>query len=304
MLYAGADDFLERAVPFVNDNAADGAAVMVAVPPPNVDRLRKAVSPRARERARILDMTRVGRNPARIIPAWSDFAAEHAGSGRPLRGIGEPIWAGRSPEELDECIRHESLLNLAFAGTPDFVLLCPYDVATLPPKALGAAHCTHPSVADLAGDVTGGAFDAESFDPFAGELSDPPADAVTVPLRDFRSAGTARRVILDLADQAGLSDELEDGLVVAVSEVAANAVRHGRGGCLTAWIDDDTLICDVQGGDRMVDPLVGRCRPDLQGTSGRGVWLANQLCDLVQIRSNANRTAVRIHVRRRAHHPA
>ena len=304
MLYAGGDGFLERAVPFVNDNAADGAAVMVAVPPPNYDNLRRAVTTRHGDRVRILDMTRVGRNPARIIPAWTDFATEHAGTGRPLRGIGEPIWAGRSPEEMDECIRHESLLNLAFAGTSNFILLCPYDVAALAPGALGAAHSTHPSVADLAGEVTSGAFDAECFDPFSGELPDPPADAVTVPLRDARSAGLARRVVLDLADRAGLSDELEDGLVVAVSEVAANAVRHGRGGCLTAWIDGDTFVCNVQGGDRMVDPLVGRRRPDLHGTSGRGVWLANQLCDLVQIRSDADRNAVRIHVRRRDPRPA
>ena len=36
------------------------------------------------------DMANVGANPARIIPAWSDFVASHSGSGRPLRGIGEP----------------------------------------------------------------------------------------------------------------------------------------------------------------------------------------------------------------------
>ena len=31
---------------------------------------------------------------------------------------------------------------------------------------------------------------------------------------------------------------------------------------------------------------------------GRGVWLANQLCDLVQIRSGAAGTVVRLHARR------
>ena len=33
-----------------------------------------------------------------------------------MRGIGEPIWADRRPDELDECQLHESLINLAFAG--------------------------------------------------------------------------------------------------------------------------------------------------------------------------------------------
>ena len=32
-------------------------------------------------------MAELGRNPARIIPAWQDFVAAHAGPDRPVRGI-------------------------------------------------------------------------------------------------------------------------------------------------------------------------------------------------------------------------
>ena len=53
--------------------------------------------------------------------------------GRPMRGIGEPIWAERSPAELVECQRHESLLNVAFAGSAGFYLMCPYDTTSLGP---------------------------------------------------------------------------------------------------------------------------------------------------------------------------
>ena len=84
----------------------------------------------------------LGRNPACIIPAWHDFVQQHGKGGRPLRGIGEPIWAGRTDAELTECHRHESLLNLAFANTPAFWLLCPYDKQALPGRCpgRGAAH--------------------------------------------------------------------------------------------------------------------------------------------------------------------
>ena len=58
-------------------------------------------------------MAVLGHNPARIIPAWRDFADAHAG---PIRGIGEPIWPGRGADELVECQLHESLLNVAFDG--------------------------------------------------------------------------------------------------------------------------------------------------------------------------------------------
>jgi len=44
------------------------------------------------ERVRFEDMHRLGRNPARIIPAWREFLDESAPEGRPVRGIGEPIW--------------------------------------------------------------------------------------------------------------------------------------------------------------------------------------------------------------------
>ena len=54
------------------------------------------------------------------------------------RGIGEPISAARAADELVECQRHESLLNLAFPSAPLW-LLCPYDVETLPPDVLDEA---------------------------------------------------------------------------------------------------------------------------------------------------------------------
>ena len=73
------------------------------------------------------EMDDVGTNPARIIPAWTDFVAGH--EGQAVHGIGEPIWAERSPAEVVECQRHESLLNLAFGDEVDFRLLCPYDSA-------------------------------------------------------------------------------------------------------------------------------------------------------------------------------
>ena len=41
------------------------------------------------------------------------------------------------------------------------------------------------------------------------------------------------------------------------------------------------------------DPLVGRRVPDPMQEDGRGVWMANQLCDLVQIRSSDAGTIVR-----------
>jgi hypothetical protein len=51
----------------------------------------------------------------------------------------------------------------------------------------------------------------------------------------------------------------------------------------------------VEDHGRIRIPLVGRIRPEPDADSGRGVWIANQLCDLVQIRSSAAGTVVRVH---------
>jgi hypothetical protein len=53
---------------------------------------------------------------------------------------------GRSTDELVECQRHETLLNLAFAGVPAWWLLCPYDTSALGGPVLEEASRSHPFV--------------------------------------------------------------------------------------------------------------------------------------------------------------
>ena len=44
------------------------------------------------------------------------------------------------------------------------------------------------------------------------------------------------------------------------------------------------------------DPLAGRQRPPAESANGRGLWLANQLCDLTQLRSGEDGTVLRLHM--------
>jgi anti-sigma regulatory factor (Ser/Thr protein kinase) len=83
-----------------------------------------------------------------------------------------------------------------------------------------------------------------------------------------------------------------------VNEVCTNSIRHGGGcGLLRTWVDHRTLICEVVDRGRIEQPLAGRERPDLARAGGLGLWLANQVCDLVQLRAFANGGAVRLHMR-------
>jgi anti-sigma regulatory factor (Ser/Thr protein kinase) len=77
--------------------------------------------------------------------------------------------------------------------------------------------------------------------------------------------------------------------------VATNSIRHGGGeGKLRLWDEDDSLVLSVRDAGRIEDSLVGRERPPSEQASGRGLWLVNQLCDLVQIRSGKDGTEVRL----------
>jgi anti-sigma regulatory factor (Ser/Thr protein kinase) len=88
-----------------------------------------------------------------------------------------------------------------------------------------------------------------------------------------------------------------DDLVIAASELAANSVMHGGGsGTLRLWRENGSLLAEVEDRGQIEEPLVGRLRPGIAQEGGRGLWLANQLCDLVQIRSGAAGTTVRLHV--------
>lgn len=86
---------------------------------------------------------------------------------------------------------------------------------------------------------------------------------------------------------------------MAVNEIATNSVRHSGGsGTLRVWRDGHVLVCEVRDGGQLQDPLADRRRPAPDQNGGRGFWLANQLCDLVQVRSYPAGTTVRLHMQR------
>ncbi|HEX4482415.1 MAG TPA: anti-sigma factor RsbA family regulatory protein [Solirubrobacteraceae bacterium] len=302
LFYDGADGFLRGALPFVADALDTGEPLLVSVGEQRAALLQDALLEES-ERVRFIDVHELARNPARVIGAWRDFLAEHVEDGRGVRVLGEPVWAGRSEAELDECARHESLLNVAFSRGQACRLLCPYDLDALAPSVIDAARRTHPALMHEGISRRNGAF--LSFErapgPFAGSLPQPPAGCEQ--LAFTRNAiGTIRRLIAQRSADAELGVEAGEDLVLAVNELVTNSVQYGgAGGTLRIWRErEDTLVCEVRDRGFIRDPLVGRLQPPIDQHGGRGLWLVNQLCDLVQIRSAPSGTVVRVRMQRRA----
>ena len=294
--YAEESELLAGLTSFVRDGVAAGEPTLAVLSAPKIERLKERLGADAGA-VRFANMDEVGLNPARIIPAWRDFVSEH-GNGTRLRGIGEPISADRNPPELVECHRHEALLNLAFADSPDFWLLCPYDTAALAPAALDGARRNHPFL--CRGGSTWRSPDYASLELASAWLDDPLPEAPAEVLELAFDGGPLKNVrvlVSEYAERAGMSPARTADTVLAVHEVATNSQRHGGGqGTLRLWDDERALTCEVRDGGRIEDPLVGRVRPRPDASGGRGLWLANQLCDLVQIRAVPDGTVVRLHM--------
>jgi anti-sigma regulatory factor (Ser/Thr protein kinase) len=300
VFYEGTDDFVEKLVPFIRGGVDADEPVLVVVNEQKIDRLRAELHGAA-DRVRFADMARVGMNPARILPAWRAFVEEQQAIGRPFRGVGEPIWAARSRDELDECERHEALLNVAFDDAPSWWLACPYDTGTLPDVVLEEAERNHPFLVHDGARRPSAAYlgVGGAARPFDRPL--PPAPATATSHRfdpDAESLRALRALVAQQARAFGLGDRKIEDLVLSASEVATNTIRHGGGaGGLRMWMDGRTVICEIGDTGRIDDPLVGRGRPTPDHESGYGLWLANQLCDLVQIRTFREGSVVRLHIR-------
>ncbi len=299
LFYAGEESFLVGTVPFVRDAVVGGEPIMVAV----ADHRARAIAGELNGGAghvRFVDMPALGVNPARIIPAWQAFVNEHAGGGKPLRGIGEPAWPGRSAAELVECRRHEMLLNRVFgAAQSPFWLLCPYDTEGLDPGVVAGARCTHPFVAEGGVAAASDAYLEPDLapGPFEGRLP-PPSEVARELAFGSDQVRAVRKLVAAEAAEAGLDSVLRADLTVAVSELATNSVIHGGGGgTVRLWREPGVLVCEVSDAGRLEDPLLGRRRPPARRARGRGLWLVNHLCDLVQIRSSAAGTVIRLHMR-------
>jgi anti-sigma regulatory factor (Ser/Thr protein kinase) len=295
-LYDDERDYLSCVSAFVRVGLRNAEPVFVAVPGHRAAPLRErlgAESPLLRYGA----MTETGRNPARLIPELHTFVEEHPG--QRVRYIGESIWPGRSAAELREATRHEALLNLAFAKA-SVSIMCPYDVRGLAADVLGRVQRTHPAIlqdgqTQPATSYAGrGVVPAECDDP----LPAPPADALSLGYET--SLRQARDLVASHGAALGMAADRVTNLVIAAGEITANTLRHtGAGGRLWVWHTGEEIICQVQDQGWITDPLAGRQRRSPED-SGHGLWVVNQMCDLVEIRtSQAGGTVIRLHMRRK-----
>jgi anti-sigma regulatory factor (Ser/Thr protein kinase) len=150
--------------------------------------------------------------------------------------------------------------------------------------------------------------DAFLTEPAAGVGRAAPASAQALLLDQEFDSGTLyalRAAVQAHAGQAGLSEERVGEIVLAVHELAANAIAHGAGhGRLRMWERAGALSCEIAdagpgGAGRPTGPSPGGAgRPTgpseaadpWPAADGHGLWLVRQVADQLDLRSGPRGT--------------
>jgi anti-sigma regulatory factor (Ser/Thr protein kinase) len=293
LFYQEPDEYLDGIWSFIAPALEAGDPVAIAVPGPKLKLVRDRLGDEGCARVELLDMVELGCNPGRIIPTVQAIAERRPGR---LHYVGEPIWPGRSPEEIREATRNEALINLAWPAG-EVLALCPYDAAGLDREVLTNAEHTHQGLVRQGRPETSAAYGGAVPPPACDTpLTDPPPESLSIPF-EAEDLGRVRSLVAEQAARAGLRRERVAELVLAVNELTTNSIRHaGSSGLLRVWREPGKLVCQVEDGGRIDDPLAGRKR-GLAGIGGLGLWMVNQLCDLVEVRTGQAGSTVRVHAR-------
>ncbi|GAA0384743.1 hypothetical protein GCM10009530_39510 [Microbispora corallina] len=105
-------------------------------------------------------------------------------------------------------------------------------------------------------------------------------------LREFAAAEARRR---------GLAEDALGDFLVALNEVATNAVTHGSTKArLRIWVDGGQLVVAVHDDGRHWRPegVPGQTPPPENATSGMGLWVARLLSTDLQVSTEPSGTTV------------
>ncbi len=296
MFYGSDDEFVRALVPFARSGLEHGDAVVAAVTRHNMTLLRDALGTDGSAVA-LLDRDEWYQRPAVTVAGWQRLLAEATGRGhRHMRLIGE---VGFGEEQAHPTwTRYEAALNDVFAHAPAWIV-CPYDTRVLPGTLLRDARRTHPTTFHPERRPNDdycppGHFLTTVPEPMP-PVSGPPAISMAV----VGGVSDARGALLGLLATHGWAGlDCADDLVIALSEIVTNSLRHGRGRAeLRVWTGAGVLTCEVSDdGEGLDDPLTGYRPPvpDLPG--GRGLWIARQLCDRLAVSRRDGATVVRFAV--------
>ncbi len=298
LIYESVGELLATAVPFLTEGLAAGQEAVLVCRPALA---REMVAAIGRDAAlRVIDPDDVYTGSARAVAAFRRLALDCGADRDGVRIVGG-IPLADSPDGWREWSRYEAAINVALAPLL-LSTICAYDGRDLPVGVRTVLGRTHP----LIRTPHAAAPNPEFLDPLIFVRMTTPAatdpaeqftpDVIIPAIEDVYDLAEARRAIRTALASAPVGKLTAGDFTAAAGELLANAVQHGRPPAqLRLWIRPDRLVCAVYDhGSGFGDPLAGYVPPSDAGErGGAGLWLARQVCDRLDMRSDGDGFSVR-----------
>jgi anti-sigma regulatory factor (Ser/Thr protein kinase) len=271
-VYESEDEYVARSVAFLRDGLEARDACILAHTRSWIATIRDALGPDA-DRVTFVDLSSVYTRPARAVATYYGTFLGQLRRASSARALAE-FQFGPTYDDWDEWVAYEAITNLAYAHLPVWVV-CTYNANGVPDAVLNGVSRTHPELRSDGWQPTDHFEDPREL---VRRLTPEPE-----PLPELHSLSTgndlevfreqlAREMAAERVPQAGALD-----MLVAGTEIAANAVRHG-GGIEEVRVGrvEGRFVCEVvDRGNGFDDPVAGYLAPR-EGT-GTGLWVARQL---------------------------
>jgi anti-sigma regulatory factor (Ser/Thr protein kinase) len=281
VLYSSPDELAARLAPRIDAAMRTGGPVVAVLEEENRTALMTVLGGDAGS-VDFADPTEVHSVPAfTVATRWARASRGLQPSDRPTTVISQPV------EGIPNCgpehwARLDMALNVAIEGLP-ITVLCPYPAGG---PELARVEATHPLVSTGADVHPSSRYRrphetvVEYPPPPPPELAGPEAELAF----DAHGLAAVRAMVVGAGSAVGLAGGRLADFVLAVNEVASNAVEHGPGhGRLRVWTTGGEIVAEVADAGRMDVRFPGVAVPPPSGPRGRGLWLASEMCDVLQV---------------------
>ncbi|MGH3829037.1 MAG: ATP-binding protein [Pseudonocardiaceae bacterium] len=295
LLHPATSDVAATLAPLVASRLAHGEPVLAVLPATVVDGLRARLPVADLAGLRTADSCELCRHPGRVLGRYRAWIAEMSPEGGPVTIVIAPDLGGEDAHRAVLWMHVDAVTTLALAEC-DLTLVCVYPDD---PDTGRAVRGAHPSL--LNGAITPSLehLPAEEF--LARYPLPPPIELgepdITHTIDHSAQLSALRRSVAAYATPAGLSPARGEDFVLAVSEIASNALEHGTPpAAVSLWTTTSSVICQISDTGEYAEPLAGLLHPSTPQRRGRGLRLAHQLCDQFYLWPHP--TTIRLHMDR------
>ncbi|HKS53504.1 MAG TPA: ATP-binding protein [Pseudonocardiaceae bacterium] len=292
LLHPPSADLADVVAPLVAERLTRGQQVLVVLPPATAAKLHGRLP--SLSGLHTADSSTLYRHPRRVLGHYLNWITETS-AGRSTTIVAAPDLGGGDSYRTALWLHIDALTTQVLAAC-NLTLVCAYPYE---PSSSTAVRQAHPSLLNGAVTPSPDHLPPEEFltnhplpppsqlgQPDITHLIDHPAQ-----LTELRQAASGH------AARAGLAADRGEDFLLAITEVASNALEHGTPPAAVCWWTTPTsVICQITDNGHFAQPLAGLLPPQTNQRRGRGLWMAHQLCDQVYVWPFP--TTVRLHMDR------